>query len=71
MLSDSIFQTHFIALSISEKSQKRENEGLMGPRPKPSTNQHRASCGIFISGIKKQTIKRKKEEKKQEEKRAF
>lgn len=64
MLSDSIFQTHFIALNISEKSRKSENEGLIGPHPKPSTNQHWASCGIFISGNKKQTKKKKQEEEK-------
>lgn len=71
MLSESIFQTHFIALDISEKEKKKlKTKAWSILISEPSTNQHRASCGIFISGDKKKK-KQTKQKNTKKKKRAF
>lgn len=61
MLSDSIFQTHFIALDISEKSRKQENEGLFGPHPQAL---HQSASSI----MRNIHFRRQKEKTKQQKK---
>lgn len=69
MLSDSIFQAHFIALDISEKLWKQENEGLIGPHPRAL---HQSASSIMRNlHFRRQKEKNKKQKKKKKKKRAF
>lgn len=63
------FRPISLPLTFLKNRENKKTKACSVLIPKPSTNQHRASCGIFISGDKKKKQNNKKSQ--EEEKRAF